>query len=310
MVGGAGSGCVWILYLLVQRSIPGRFGKALAGHHQPDPTTQDLYLKGRFYFEKRTPADLNIAVDAFTQAIVHDSSYAQAYVGLADSYSLLREFSTMSAFEAEQRARAAALKAVELDPNLAEAHTSLAFAEFWGFLDASNADREFRRAIELDPNLARAHHWYATFLIQILRPEESLAEIERARQLDPSSKAILADKGALLNRAGRPAEALSLLKQMGVIWTSGFRSSHEYLAQVYRDEGNYKDALEESRKEALLRGYRATRSQKLQRSKPLCEPVERTVCFSTKSTNASRAFDRENGSAFNVFRIRFAAETR
>ena len=115
----------------------------------------------------------------------------------------------MSAFEAEQRARAAAQKAVELDPNLAEAHTSLAFAEFWRFLDATDADREFRRAIELDPNLARAHHWYATFLIQILRPEEALAEIERARQLDPSSKAILADKGALLNRAGRRQRLLA-----------------------------------------------------------------------------------------------------
>ena len=80
----------FLIYSSSGRS-PLRFGKALTGHHQPDATTQDLYLKGRFYFEKRTPADLNIAVDAFTQAIVHDSSYAQAYVGLADSYSLLRK---------------------------------------------------------------------------------------------------------------------------------------------------------------------------------------------------------------------------
>ena len=277
---------------------PVRFGKAMAGHHQPDATTQDLYLKGRFYFEKRTPADLNIAVDAFTQAIVHDSSYAQAYVGLADSYSLLREFSTMSAFEAEQRARAAAQKAVELDPNLAEAHTSLAFAEFWGFLDATAADREFRRAIELDPNLARAHHWYATFLIQILRPEESLAEIERARQLDPSSKAILADKGALLNRAGRSAEALSLLKQMEVS-DPGFRSSHEYLAQVYWDEGNYKDALEEYRKEALLRGQGDAVTRVAAQQAALRTGGTQGL-LQYQLTDALRAFDRENGSAFKV----------
>lgn len=192
-----------------------RFNRALAARHQADATAQDFYLKGRFYFEKRTPADLNTAVDNFTQAIVHDPAYAQAYVGLADSYSLLREYSTMPTLEAEQRARAAAQKAVELDPNLAEAHTSLAFAEFWGFLNAAKADREFRRAIELDPNLARAHHWYATFLIEILRSQEALAEIERARQLDPSSKAILADKGLLLLDAGHPDEALALLKTDG-----------------------------------------------------------------------------------------------
>src|SRR5262249_42511635 len=191
-----------LIYLSVGRS-PIRFGKALAAHHQPDSIAQDFYLKGRFYFEKRTPADLNTAVDAFTQAIVHDPAYAQAYVGLADTYSLLREYSTMPTLEAEQRARAAAQKAVELDPNLAEAHTSLAFSEFWGFLDAAGADREFRRAIELDPNLARAHHWYATFLIEIQRTQDALTEIERARQLDPSSKSILADKGVLLLDAGR-----------------------------------------------------------------------------------------------------------
>ena len=229
------------------------FRKALAAPHQPDATAQDLYLKGRFYFEKRTPSDLNTAVDAFTQAIVHDPAYPQAYVGLADSYSLLREYSTMPAFEAEQRARAAAQKAVELDPNLAEAHTSLAFAEFWGFLDAADADREFRRAIELDPNLARAHHWYATFLIQVLRPQEALAEIERARQLDPSSKAIVADKGSILSAAGRTEEAASILKQMEVS-DPNFRSAHAYLGFLYWNQGDYENALAEFREQAVSRG--------------------------------------------------------
>lgn len=232
---------------------PVRLRKAFAAHHEPNSTAQDLYLKGRFYFEKRTPEDLNTAVDAFTQAIVRDASYAQAYVGLADSYSLLREFSTMTPYEAEQRAKAAAEKAVDLDPNLAEAHTSLAFAEFWGFLDSADADREFRRGIELDPNVARAHHWYATFLTAVLRPLDALDEIERARKLDPSSKAILADKGAILIRAGRLEEARSLLKQLEVA-DPGFRSSHQYLGLLYWDEGDYGAALEEFQKEASLRG--------------------------------------------------------
>ncbi len=287
----------FLIYSSSGRS-PIRFGKALAAHHPPDATAQDLYLKGRFYFEKRTPSDLNAAVDAFTQAIVHDPGYAQAYVGLADSYSLLREFSTMSVVEAEQRARAAAQKAVELDPNLAEAHTSLAFAEFWGFLDAADADREFRRAIELDPNLARAHHWYATFLIEILRPQEALEEIERARQLDPSSKAILADKGMLLLRAGHPEEALSLLKQMEASDPS-FRSSHEYLGQVYWEQGKYEDALEEFRQEALLRGGdEAVKDVAARQAALRAGGVD--GLFQYRLNAALQAYEHENGSPLNV----------
>src|ERR1700683_3473782 len=180
-----------------------RFKKALAAPHAPGAEAQDLYLKGRYYFEKRTPDDLNKAVDFFTQAIVHEPGYAAPYVGLADSYNLLREYSAMLPQEAFPRARAAASKAVELDPNSAEAHNSLAFASFWGFFEAATADREFKRAIELDPNLPRAHHWYATFLTTIQRNREALVEIERARQLEPSSTPILADKGFILASAGK-----------------------------------------------------------------------------------------------------------
>ena len=274
------------------------FNQALAARHQPDAVAQDFYLKGRFYFEKRTPEDLNTAVDAFTQAIVHDPAYAQAYVGLADSYSLLREYSTMPALEAEQRARAAAQKAVELDPNLAEAHTSLAFAEFWGSLDVADADREFRRAIELDPNLARAHHWYATFLNEILRSPEALAEIERARQLDPSSKAILADKGMLLFDAGRPDDALALLKQMEAA-DPNFRSAHQYLAAVYWEQANYEAALAEYGKEATLRGNDNAVKQIEAEQLALRAGGARGL-FQLRLAKALQSYEHENGSAFGV----------
>jgi Tfp pilus assembly protein PilF len=274
------------------------FNRALAARHQPDATAQDLYLKGRFYFEKRTPADLNTAVDAFTQAIVHDPAYAQAYVGLADSYSLLREFSTMPTLEAEQRARAAAQKAVELDPNLAEAHTSLAFAEFWGFLNAAKAEHEFRRAIELDPNLARAHHWYATFLVQILRFDDALAEIERARQLDPSSKAILADKGVLLLDAGRTDDAFALLKQMEAA-DPNFRSAHQYLAAVYWEQANYEAALAEFKKEAILRGNDdAVKQVEAQQTALRTGGIQ--GLFQFRLATALQSYEHENGSAFAV----------
>jgi Tfp pilus assembly protein PilF len=275
-----------------------RFSKALAAHRQPDATAQDLYLKGRFYFEKRTPGDLNTAVDAFTQAIVHDPGYAQAYVGLADTYSLLREYSTMPAVEAEQRARVAAQRAVDLDPNLAEAHSSLAFAEFWGFLDAADADREFRRAIELDPNVARAHHWYATFLIQVHRFDESLAEIERARQLDPSSKSILADKGLLLMDAGHPEEGLALLKQMEIDEPS-FRSLHRYLGIVYWEGGNYKAALEEYRKDAAMRG-KDDAARDIDAQQAALQSGGAQGLFQYRLGTALQAYAHDNGSAFRV----------
>lgn len=275
-----------------------RFNNALAAPHHPDSVAQDLYLKGRFYFEKRTAADLNTAVDAFTQAIVHDPAYAQAYVGLADSYSLQHEYGTLLQFEAEQRARAAAQKAVELDPNLAEAHTSLAFAEFWGFLDAADADREFRRAIELDPNLARAHHWYATFLIEVQRPQESLAEIERARQLDPSSKAILADKGVLLFDAGHRDEALTLLKQMEASDPS-FRSSHQYLGQLYWEEGNYEAALKEFETEASLRNHDAT-VKLIRDEQAALRGGGVSALLDYRLNVAIHTYEHDNGSAYNV----------
>lgn len=274
------------------------FGKALAAHRQPDATARDLYLKGRFYFEKRTPGDLSTAVDAFTQAIVHDPAYAQAYVGLADSYSLLREYGSMPTLEAEQRARAAAQRAVDLDPSLAEAHTSLAFAEFWGFLDAVDADREFRRAIELDPKMARAHHWYATFLVELLRYEEAVAEIERAQQLDPGSKAILADKGLVLMDAGHPDEALALLKQMEGD-DPGFQSVHRYLGIVYWEGGDYKAALDEYKKFASLRGQNdELRDLEAQQQVLRADGVE--ALFKHRLETALRQFEHENGSAFDV----------
>jgi tetratricopeptide (TPR) repeat protein len=230
-----------------------RLKNALAAPHAPGADAQDLYLKGRYYFEKRTPDDLNKAVDFFTQAIVHDPGYAAPYVGLADTYNLLREYSAMPPQEAFPRARAAASKAVELDPNSAEGHNSLAFASFWGFYDATTAEREFTRALELDPTSPRVHHWHATFLVEIGRIPEALAEIERARQLDPSSTPILADKGLILAEAGKKEEARTLLTQL-TISQPDFIHAHGYLADhVYFPEGNYAGYFQEKKIVARLR---------------------------------------------------------
>jgi tetratricopeptide (TPR) repeat protein len=212
---------------------------------------EDLYLKGRYYWNKRTPADLNRAVDYFTQAIVRDPNYAKAYVGLSDCYNLLREYTVMPPDEAYPRAMAAAKKAIELDPSLAEAHNSLAFGSFYWMWDANTAEREFRRALTLDPNYVLAHHWYATFLHALGRTDEALREINRAQELDPTSTTVLADKGVLLYAAGQKREAIALLKQIEDTEPS-FLSPHRYLTTIYLINGEYAEYLTEAKKTALL----------------------------------------------------------
>jgi DNA-binding winged helix-turn-helix (wHTH) protein/Tfp pilus assembly protein PilF len=220
-------------------------------HHSANREAEDYYLKGRFYWNKRTPESLNRAVDSFTQAIVHDPNYADAYTGLADCYNLLREYTLMPASEAYSRALAAAKKAVELDDNSSQAHASLAFVSFYGMWDTGTADEEFRRAIDLDPKNANAHHWYATYLLTVRRFNEYLIEIDRAQRLDPNSASILADKGRLLWVAGRHDEGLRLLRQLEED-DPNFVSPHRYLKLAYLDSAENSGYLSEMKREALL----------------------------------------------------------
>jgi len=216
-----------------------------------DPAAQALYLKGRYFWNRRTPADLSKALDFFTQAIVRDPNYAQPYVGLADCYNLLREFSAMPSEEAFPRALAAARKAVEIDDSSAEAHASLAFVMFYWNWDIVGAEREFRRAIELNPSYVAAHHWYATYLMVLGRLPEAMKEIERAQELDPASTAILADKALVLFHMGRPDEAAALLKQLEASQPAFF-STHKYLSHIYLSQREYANYLTEAAEAARL----------------------------------------------------------
>ncbi len=222
-----------------------------SAHRAANHEAEEFYLRGRFYWNKRTPESLAQAVDSFTQAIVHDPGYSDAYVGLADCYNLMREYTLMPASEAYPRALAAAKKAVELDDHSSAAHASLAFVSFFGMWDAATADREFRRAIELDPNNANAHHWYATYLQAVRRLDESLREIDRAQALDPNSASILADKGMLLWRAGRREEGLRILRQLEQADPDSL-SPHRYLKFACLEMGDYAGYLVEMKREALL----------------------------------------------------------
>jgi Tfp pilus assembly protein PilF len=220
-------------------------------HHTPDPEAEQLYLKGIYYWQKRTPETLNQAVDYFTQAVVRDPQYAEAYVGLADCYNLLREYSLMPPGEAYPRAQAAAKRAIALDDSLSGAHSALGFVDFYWSWDVAGAQREFVRALTLDPNSAVAHYWYGTFLLHLGRFSEALQEIENAQKLDPNSKSILADKGLVLFHAGQTRQAEELLKQLAAT-EPDFLSPHNYLATIHLVQGKYPQYLAESRKGATL----------------------------------------------------------
>ncbi|HUN62773.1 MAG TPA: winged helix-turn-helix domain-containing protein [Candidatus Sulfotelmatobacter sp.] len=185
---------------------------AVAAKPAPSPgsyAAYDLYLQGRYFWNKRTDQGFQRAADYFQQAIARDPNYARAYAGLADTDGLMSTWHMGPQNELMPKARAAALKALQLDDTLAEAHTSLALiAENYDY-DWQTAEKEFKRAIQLDPGYATAHQWYAEYLSWMGRFDEALAESEKARQLDPLSMIIAADHATILYYARQYDRALA-----------------------------------------------------------------------------------------------------
>jgi TolB-like protein/DNA-binding winged helix-turn-helix (wHTH) protein len=177
----------------------------------------DLYLKGRYFWNKRTAQGFHQATECFQQAIAKDPNNARAYAGLADSYAMMSSYGLAPQNELMPKAGSAARKALALDEGLAEAHTSLALITENYDWDWQGAEKEYRRAIQLDPNYATAHQWYAEYLAFQGRFEEAFAESELARQLDPLSVIIAADRGAMLyfsRQYDRAIEQLRAVKDM------------------------------------------------------------------------------------------------
>lgn len=150
-------------------------------------TAYDLYLIGRFLLTNRSPENIRKAINTFTQAREADPAFTLAYAGLADSYALLKSYEIPPPADAYEKSKENALKALELDENLVEAHTSLAYIKFYNERDREGAELEFRRAIQLNPSYTQAHHWFGLLLLSSNRPIDALGEIKTAAQLDPNS---------------------------------------------------------------------------------------------------------------------------
>jgi tetratricopeptide (TPR) repeat protein len=218
-------------------------------------------MRGRFYWNKRTAQALHKSVEYYEQAIRLDPGFALAYAGLADTYSLLggpEAGGDMPPIEALPKAKAAALKAIEIDETLAEPHVSLGHVSYFYDRDWVAAEREFKRAIELNTNYAVAHHWYAIFLSTMPgRISESLAEMRRALELDPTSLIINAWYGRTLGVAGHLDEAVEQLKKT-VELDQNFLLGHYRLGQAYAEKQMYKEAIDEFNKVLNLPDGRAT----------------------------------------------------
>jgi TolB-like protein/Flp pilus assembly protein TadD len=215
-----------------------------------NPEAYELYLKGRFFWNKRTGADLRKAIDYFSQAISKDPNYALAYAGLADSYLLLPNYGSTSSKDALPPARAAAQKALELDDSLAEAHASLGLLATIQ-LDLNRATSELARAVQLKPNYATAHHWYSLSLMTLGRFDPAIEEGKRAIELDPLSLIINADFSWLYLCARRYDEAEAQARKT-LEMDSRFFLAHYYLGATLQLKGHLAEAIAEFQKASEL----------------------------------------------------------
>jgi len=220
-----------------------------------NPQAYESFLKGRYFWNKRTADGLKVALAYFNQATDEDPKYAQAYSGLADTYSLLGDwqYAAMTPKEALPKAKAAAVKALELDSTLGEAHNSLAFCLDGFDWDFDSAGKEFRRAIELNPGYATAHHWYAWHLSLLGEYDEAIAEMRKAENLDPLSLIINSDLAELLVLAHSYDEAIQQSRKT-IEMDPNFAFAHNQLAQAYLQKHMYDEAVAELQKAAQLSG--------------------------------------------------------
>ncbi len=220
-----------------------------------NPEAHEAYLKGRFYWNKRTAKDLEAAIGYFKQAIEKDPGYALAYDGLASTYVALSEYALVPPKEAMPKAEAAAHKALELDAALAGAHAVLGLIKWRFEYNWAGAEREFRRAIELDPGNQTAHHWYTLLLFRLGRLDEALAEITRARELDPLSLIISTVVGVVLRYRRQYDEAVVQHKKTLEL-DAGFPEAHLQLGWAYERQGRFDKAIEEFQEASVLAGSR------------------------------------------------------
>jgi len=239
----------------LQLQLSGEEEKKLTRRPTENPEAYQLYLKGRFYWGKRSAGDIQKGIEFFQQAIDKDPTYALAYAGLADCYAVLPQYSGLPSKEIIPRAREAALKALKIDSALADAHNTLAFVHEELDWDFPAAEAEYKRAIELNPDYPTAHHWYSIMLAALGRHNEAIREAERAYQLDPLSLIINNLRGVTYFWSGDYDRAEELQRKTleldSTIWVG-----HVTMGNIYLAKHMVPEALLEFEKAVRISGRR------------------------------------------------------
>jgi len=235
----------------IARDVSGKLRTKLSGADEQKVTKNytrnteayQLYLQGRFFANKRTPQSIQRAIECYQQAIEKDPNYAQGYAGLSDGYGQLAYYAGYPVPEALNKARDAALRALSLDNNLAEAHNAFAFVLITADFDYERGEREYRRALELDPNYELAHHNLGVMLCRTGRPAEGMAELHRALELEPFSTVVNRLYGEVLVYSRHYDEGLAQLKKTAEM-DPAFPSTYFALSSAYRLMGKYAESVE------------------------------------------------------------------
>jgi TolB-like protein/Flp pilus assembly protein TadD len=236
----------------LQAKLTGSEQQVIAARPTENTEAHQLYLKGRFFWNKRTGNDLKKSIDYFQQALAADPNYAPAYAGIADAYVLLPGYTAGAPRDCYPKATAAAKKSLELDQNLAEAHTTLALALWYYDFDFSQANKEFQRAIELNPNYATGRQQYGNNTLSALgRFDDAIVEGKRAVELDPLSLVINSDLGMNYHYARRYDEAITQLRKT-LEMDPGYYHAHVDLGQVLAAKRAFDEAIAEYQKARAL----------------------------------------------------------
>jgi len=212
-----------------------------------------LYLKGRYFWNKRTEANMQTALNYFQQAVDLDPGYSRAWVGIADTWIFQGWYSRLAPRETFPKAKRAVMRALEFDSTLAEAHASMAHILFEFDHDWTAAEREYRRAIELDPKYSVAHHWYGGFLSGMGRHEEALQQAETARALDPLSLIIQTWVGLRYYFAGKDDAAIAEYRK-ALELDRDFAPAHWHLGWAYEQAGRFEEGIAEAERALALDG--------------------------------------------------------
>jgi len=218
--------------------------KRLVKRHTENAEAYGLYLKGRYQWNKQTLDGMETGINFFKQAIDKDPRYGLAYAGLADAYALLADYNVLAAKEVMPSAKTAAMKALEIDDAISEAHASLGWAKLTLDWDWAGAEKEFQRALELNPNYATAHQWYADYLTVVGRPDEAQASMKRAQQLEPVSLPISVALASTFYYTHQNDQAIDQCRR-AIVMDPQFVAAHVFLGRAYEQKGSYAEAIAE-----------------------------------------------------------------